>query len=102
MDSFRRFSTALMSPALWANYPWFRVERRSEGRVGQPRCFLMADESGAVSPVVYVFRNRHPAIQPRPEEALRTLHYGDFDELIDAGWRPHSAEQVDVGLDLTS
>lgn len=98
MDGIRRFSTAITSPWAWANPSMLRVERRDEGRAGMPRAFLFADENGAVIPSVYFFRNRIHNSEPMRETAFRSIEYSDIDEVVEAGWRPHSSEDLDIPL----
>lgn len=95
----RRFSTALGSTALWANPRMLRVERRFDGRAGMPKAFLFADEFGEVIPTVYFFRNRYYSSDPLPETAFKFMEYADLDEVVDAGWRPYSDEELDIPLD---
>lgn len=96
MSQARRFSTVLMSPWAWANYPKLRVERRDESRPGMPRAFLFADADGGIIPTVYFFRNRAHNSEPMRENAFKSIEYPDLDELVEAGWRPHSSEEIDV------
>ena len=98
MHAIRRFSSALASPRVWANPSYLRVERRFDGRVAQPRCFIFADEYGEVTPTVYFLRTRHANIAPRIEDALKTMEYNDIDELVEDGWRPYSDADLDIGL----
>lgn len=99
MLGIRRFSTALASPAAWANYPKLRVERRFDGRPGMPRAFLFADENGEVIPTVYFFRNRFHNSEPMRENAFRCMEYPDVDGVVEAGWRPYSDEELDIPID---
>ena len=92
----RRFSSVITSPALWANYPRLRVERRDESRPGMPRAFIFANDIGEVIPTVYFFRNRMHNSDPIRENAFKQIDYSDVDDVIDAGWRPHSGEELDV------
>lgn len=94
----RRFSTALASPWAWANYPRLRVERRFDGRAGQPRAFVFADENGVVIPTVYFFRNRVHNSEPRRENAFRSMEYPDVDALVAAGWSPYSDDELDIPI----
>ena len=95
----RRFSTAVTSPALWAEGHRLRVERRFDGRAGMPRAFLFADENGEVIPTVYFFRNRMYNSEPVRENAFKYMEYADVDEVVDAGWRPYSDEDLDIPLE---
>ena len=98
MFAIRRFSTALSSPGAWANHRRLRVERRFDGRAGQPRAYLFADENGEVIPIVYFFRNRFHNSEPVRENAFRSMEYTDMDEVVAAGWRPYSDEELDIPL----
>lgn len=99
MMKIRRFSTALSRPALWADSTKLRVERRFDGRPGMPRAFLFADEFGEVIPTVYFFRNRQFNSEPIPENAFKRMEYADIDEVVEAGWRPYSEEDLDIPLE---
>ena len=92
----RRFSTVVTSPWAWADKSKLRVERRFDGRAGQPRAYLFVDEEGEVIPTVYFFRNRFHNSEPTREFAFRTMDYEDLDALVDAGWRPYSHEELNV------
>ena len=99
MMKIRRFSTALASPALWADGQKLRVERRFDGRAGMPRAFLFTDEYGDVIPTVYFFRNRMYNSEPIRENAFQSIDYADLDDVVDAGWRPYSDEDLDIPID---
>lgn len=75
-----------------------RVERRFDGRPVQPRAYLFADQNGEVIPTVYFFRNRAHNSEPMLENAFKWMEYADLDELVDAGWRPFSDEELDIPL----
>ncbi len=94
----RRFSTALASPALWADKQKLRVERRFDGRPGMPRAFVFTDESGEVIPTVYFFRNRLHNTEPVREFAYKSIDYADIDELVGAGWSPYSEKDLDIPI----
>ncbi len=98
MSGIRRFSTAITSPWAWADPRMLRVERRNEGRAAMPRAFLFTDENGEVIPIVYFFRNRIHNSQPMRENAYNWIEYEDPDAVVDAGWRPHSTEDLDIPL----
>jgi hypothetical protein len=95
-NGIRRFSTALTSPWAWADHSKLRVERRFDGRAGQPRAFLFADENGEVIPTVYFFHNRIHNSEPIRENAFKSMGYADVDELVEAGWRPYSGDDLDI------
>ena len=99
MLKIRRFSTALASPSLWADHRMLRVERRFDGRPGMPRAFLFADEFGRVIPIVYFFRNRVHNSEPMRENAFKSMEYADIDEVVEAGWRPYSEEDLDIPVE---
>src|SRR5687768_14675174 len=99
MMKIRRFSTALESPSLWSDGRMLRVERRFDGRPGMPRAFLFADEFGRVTPTVFFFRNRQFNSDPIPENAFKRMEYVDIDEVVEAGWRPYSEEDLDIPLE---
>lgn len=96
MNGVRRFSTVLIMPWAWANFPKLRVERRDENRPGMPRAFLFADGDGNVTPTVYFFRRRFHNSEPMRENAFKKIEYADLDALLDDGWRPHSSEELDI------
>ncbi|HET7482398.1 MAG TPA: hypothetical protein VFK89_05995, partial [Actinomycetota bacterium] len=98
MYKISRFSAAIRTPVLWANRKYLRVERRFDGRVSQPRCFVFTDPSGQVIPTVYMMPDRHGEAVPRPEDAFRKMSYKDVDDLVDDGWRPFSEDEIDVGF----
>ena len=92
----RRFSTVLARPWAWADHRMLRIERRFDGRAGQPKAMLFAEESGEVTPIVYFFRNRVHSTEPRREFAFKRMEYPDLDSLIADGWAPFSDEELDV------
>jgi len=98
MSGIRRFSAAITSPWAWADHRKLRVERRDEGRAGQPRAYVFADEHGQVIPTVYFFRNRVHNSEPIRHNSFKRMEYEDLDELVGAGWRPHSSEELDIPL----
>ena len=97
MYAIRRFSAAIRSPWAWANPSSLRVERRFDGRTNQPHAFVFA-ENGEVVPTVFFLRNPHPNVAPCKEHAFKTMIYRDIDELVAAGWRPYSEDELDIGL----
>lgn len=95
----RRFSTAVVTPALWADSRMLRVERRFDGRAGMPRAYIFTDEFGNVIPTVYFFRNRVHNSEPQRENAFKSMAYADVDDVVEAGWRPYSNEDLDVPIE---
>lgn len=77
--------TILRSPKLWPDWPYLRVERRAEGRVGASACFLRALDMAAVEPCVYVAMEWPPADQEA--SILTRFSNGDFQALQKEGWR---------------
>ena len=99
MVAIRRFTAALTMTWAWKNPKALRVERRFDGRAGQPHCFVFADPQGQVIPTVYMFpNNRHPDMLPQPQEATRTKRYEDIDALVADGWSPYSDDDLNLGL----
>ena len=99
MVAIRRFTSALTMTWAWKNPKALRVERRFDGRVAQPDCFVFADADGQVTPTVYFFpNNRHPDMTPLPNEATGKKKYEDIDELVADGWSPFSDDDLNLGL----
>jgi hypothetical protein len=99
MVAIRRFSTALTMTWAWKNPKYLRVERRFDGRVKQPQCFVFADREGGVGPVVYFFpSNLHPDMLPLPMDAIGDKKYEDIDALVADGWSPFSDDDLNLGL----
>ncbi len=75
------------SPELWPQYPYLRVERRTEERPGQPACFLRVTERQEVEPKVFMTQQWPP---PDDDEVSIDvlLDYDNLDTLLAQGWRP--------------
>ncbi len=76
------------SPQLWPNYPYLRVERRSEDRPGMSMCYVVADSETHVDPIVYV-GSAWPPPEDFTKEGATIIAYTDFETLQKAGWRVH-------------
>src|ERR671914_49775 len=101
MVAIRRFGTALTLTWAWKNPKALRVERRFDGRVAQPHCFVFADRNGQVGPTVYFFSNkRNPELTPYPEVAIGSKKYEDVDALVADGWSPFSDEDLNLGVNF--
>ena len=95
----RRFTTALVSPSLWADRRKLRVERRFDGRTGMPRAYVFTNPHGEVIPTVYFFKNRQHNTEPVPEYAYKRIDYADLDEVLAAGWSPYSDEELSIPIE---
>ena len=73
----------MRAPQAWPERPYLRVERRLSDRPGQPICFLKADSTGQVEPLVQIT----PAWPPDEGAPGIALHYETLVELAKAGWR---------------
>ena len=78
----------LQTPRLWPDWPYLRVERRTELRPDAPICVLVADELQQVVPTVYFTDNFPPGEWFVPTEE-RALAYTSLEEVRANGWKPH-------------
>jgi hypothetical protein len=74
----------LRSPSWWPDRPFLQVERRTEPRMGQPTCYIRADEVGDVEPVVRASPEWPPVPEVAPSIAFK---YENVEEIVSAGWR---------------
>jgi hypothetical protein len=74
----------LRSPSWWPDRPFLQVERRTEPRMGQPTCYIRADEVGDVEPVVRASPEWPPVPEVAPSIAFK---YENVEEIASAGWR---------------
>ena len=76
----------LQNPHLWPEYPYIRVDRRTDPRQGQATCFLRAKEDGQVEPVVYVTPSWPPREDVKPIVRF-SFAFQDFRSLVKQGWK---------------
>lgn len=77
----------LKSPELWPQYPYLRVERRTEARTGQATCFIRVSDKQEIEPRVFATHE-----WPPPDDGdiptVLDLRYEQLDELEAGGWKP--------------
>ena len=74
------------SPELWPQYPYLRLERRTDTRPGQATCFVQVTPKQDVEPTVFATHNWPPPDTEEVPVVLR-LEYPDWDALFAEGWR---------------
>lgn len=75
------------TPEMWPQFPYLRVERRTDTRPGQATCFVKVSEKQEVKPTVMATHNWPP---PETDDIPLVLNlvYEDWDSLFSEGWRP--------------
>jgi len=77
----------LTTPRLWPEWPYLRIERRTELRPGSPFCVVVANELHDVDPTVY-FTDDWPVSDDTDLHRDRAMEYSSLDEIASAGWKP--------------
>lgn len=78
----------IQSPRLWPEWPYLRVERRTELRTDSPFCVLVANELHEVEPTVYFSDNYPPGDWFTPDHE-RAMEYASLEEVKNNGWKPY-------------
>lgn len=78
----------IQTPSMWPDWPYLRVERRTELRPDTPMCVLVADELQQVAPTVYFADEFPPGDWFVPSED-RAMAYGSLEEVRANGWKPY-------------
>jgi len=76
----------VQSPHLWPEFPFLRVDRRTENRAGAGICFLRTNEEGEIDPVVYVTTSWPPREEEDPMIVV-SFALQDLRGLVEQGWR---------------
>jgi len=79
--------SVLRSPWLWPDYPFVRVERRTEIRPGQPFSIVVADETGEVVPAVYFVAEYPPDPTMFDISEPWGFSYPHLEAVVADGWR---------------